>query len=85
MKNVINIFVWADLPFRIQRAIEVDNLSPNKAQENIQKIDKRRANYYNYHASEKWGRTENYHLSIKSSSIGIDNCVNCIIEFVKNA
>lgn len=84
MKNVINVFIWADLQFRIQRAIEIDNLSPNKAQENILKIDKRRANYYNYHASEKWGRAENYHLSIKSSEIGIDNCVDCIIEFVKH-
>ncbi len=85
MKNVINIFVWADVAFRIQRSIEIDQLSPNKAQENILKIDKRRANYYNYHASEKWGRAENYHLSIKSNAIGIDNCVDCIIEFVKHS
>lgn len=85
MKNVVNVFIWGDLPFRIKRAIEVENLSPNKAQENILKIDKRRANYYNYHASEKWGRAENYHLSLKSSYIGVDNCVDCIIEFLKHA
>ena len=85
MKNVINVFIWADVSFRIKRAIEVDHLSPVKAQENILKIDKRRANYYNYHASEKWGRAENYHLSIKSSAIGIDNCVDCIVEFLKHS
>lgn len=85
MKNVINVFIWADISFRIQRSIEIDQLASNKAQENILKIDKRRANYYNYHASEKWGRTENYHLSIKSSTIGIDACVDCIIEFLKHA
>lgn len=85
MDNVINVFVWADVDFRIKRAIEVDQLSANKARENLMKIDKRRANYYNYHASEKWGRAENYHLSIKSSAIGIDNCVECIIEFVNHS
>lgn len=85
MKNVINVFVWAELPFRIQRAIEIDQLSPTKAQENILKIDKRRANYYNYHASEKWGRAENYHLSLQSNTIGIDGCVECIADYIKHA
>lgn len=84
MKNVVNIFIWGDVPFRIQRAIEVDGLSPVKAQENLLKIDKRRANYYNYHASEKWGRVENYHLALKSSFIGIDNCVEVISEFINH-
>ena len=72
MENVVNIFIWADIKFRIERAIRIDGLSANKAEENIAKIDKRRANYYNYHASEKWGRAENYHFSIKSSYGGID-------------
>ena len=85
MPNVINVFIWADMPFRIERAIRIDGLSENKAQENIQKIDKRRANYYNYHASEKWGRAENYHLSVKSSYGGIDHAVKTICTYVENA
>lgn len=85
MPNVVNVFVWADMDFRIERSIRIDNLSPNKAEESILKIDKRRANYYNYHASEKWGRAENYHLSLKSSYIGIDNCVECIRLYVESS
>lgn len=85
LPNVINVFIWADMDFRIERAIRIDNLSPNKIEDNILKIDKRRANYYNYHASEKWGRAENYHLSLKSSYIGIDNCVDCIKLFVESS
>ena len=82
--NVVNIFIWADMKFRIERAIRIDNLSPNKAEENIAKIDKRRANYYNYHASEKWGRIENYQLALQSDAIGIDNCVDLIKLFVES-
>ncbi len=83
LENVINVFVWADMPFRVERAIRIDGLSENKTEENILKIDKRRANYYNYHASEKWGKVENYHLSIKSSYAGIDHAVACIVAFVE--
>lgn len=82
--NVVNIFIWADMKFRIERAIRYDNLSPNKAEEKIAKIDKRRANYYNYHASEKWGRIENYQLSLQSDAIGIDHCVDLIKLYVES-
>lgn len=81
--NVVNIFVWADLTSRVNRAIKCYDLAKAKAEENILKIDKRRANYYNYHANEKWGRAENYHLSIKSDYLGIENAVECIKMFVE--
>lgn len=83
LDNVVHIFVWADLENRKQRAINVYQMKPVKAEEEILKIDKRRANYYNYHANEKWGRAENYHLSIKSDYIGIDNSVDCILRFLE--
>ena len=83
--NVINVFIWADMPFRRERAIRIDGLPENKAEENILKIDKRRANYYNYHASEKWGRAENYHLSVKSSYAGIDHAVKVICTFIEGS
>lgn len=83
MDDVVNIFVWADIKFRIERAIRIDGLAENKAEDNILKIDKRRANYYNYHASEKWGRAENYHLSVNSSYTGIDHTVEIIRAFIE--
>lgn len=83
MPNVINIFIWADINFRIKRAIETENMQKDKAEDEITKIDKRRTNYYNYHASEKWGAAENYHLSIRSDFVGIDNCVECIKNYIE--
>lgn len=84
MKNVVNIFIMADMEFRKERAIRIDGLAENKAEETITKIDKRRANYYNYHSSEKWGRAENYHLAIKSSYGGIDHAVEVIRAFIED-
>lgn len=80
--NVTNVFIWADLKFRKERAVKHYNLPENKAEDEIIKNDKRRANYYNYHASEKWGKAENYHLSIRSDYVGIDHAVEMIAAYV---
>ena len=81
-QNVINVFIWGKLEARVKRAIEVYNMSPQKAAEQILKIDKRRANYYNYHANEKWGRADNYHLCIQSDFIGIDRTVDLLKDYI---
>ncbi len=81
--QVVHIFIWADLAFRKERAIHLYQLPESKAEEEILKTDKRRANYYNYHANEKWGRAENYHLCIKSDYVGIDNAVKLIADFLE--
>jgi cytidylate kinase len=81
-KELVNVFVCANIKDRVKRSISVYGLAEHKAEENILKIDKRRANYYNYHANEKWGRADNYHLSINTSYTGIDNAVECIKTFI---
>lgn len=81
-KNVVNIFIWASLDARVKRATSSYELPQNKAAEQILKIDKRRANYYNYHANEKWGRADNYHMSIQSDVLGIDGTVKTIKDFL---
>lgn len=84
MPNVVNVFIWADMEFRKKRSIELDHLPVDKAEEEIRRIDKRRANYYNYHANEKWGKAENYHISLRSDYIGIDNCMESIKYYIEH-
>ena len=81
-KNVVNIFIWAEIGSRVRRAIDQYQMPEHKAAEQILKIDKRRANYYNYHANEKWGRADNYQFCIQSDFLGIDGSVACLKEFV---
>ena len=83
LENVVNIFIWAETQARIKRAVGYYKLNPNKAEEEVAKVDKRRANYYNYHTNEKWGKAENYHLSLRSDYVGIDNSVDCIVRFLE--
>lgn len=83
-KDTVNIFIWSSMPFRIKRAIERDGVEPDKAEETITRMDKRRANYYNYHAIEKWGVVTNYHLAIQNDFRGVDKTVEVIKQFINS-
>jgi len=49
----------------------------------IEKMDKKRSEYYNYFSNKTWGVAESYHLCINSSVLGIDGTVDFISEFIK--
>lgn len=82
-KNVINVFLHADLQKRIQRISKRRNLTDAKARDLIIKTDKKRANYYNYYTSKKWGDASGYHLSLNTGVLGIDGAVHIIQAFVE--
>ena len=67
--NVTNVFIYAELPDRVKRCVEVYGDDPEEVRKKITTYDKARANYYNYHTCQKWGAYENYNLSINSSYI----------------
>ncbi len=81
--NLVNIFIYADMDFRIERAMRIDGMPPEKIESAILKIDKRRSNYHNFHTGEKWGRVENYSLCVNSARVGIDNAVQVIKTYVE--
>ena len=45
-------------------------------------IRERRSNYYNYYTGQKWGRLENFDLTVDSSKLGIDGTAEFIAQFV---
>lgn len=82
-KDVINIFIHAPLEDRIRRIASLHNLTDNKAKEMILKTDKKRASYYNYYSSNKWGESSNYDLCINSSLLGIDDTVAFLKQIIE--
>ena len=80
-KDLISVFIHAPLEARVKRAVECYGISPDKAEDVCLKNDKSRANFYNYYSDQKWGMCRTYSLSLDSSMLGIDGCVDQIIEF----
>ena len=79
--NAVHIFIHAPFESRVQRAIKYYSVAPNKAKV-ITKMDKKRANYYNFYTDKKWGTVESYDLTV-NSDIGVDECVSVIKNFIE--
>lgn len=82
-KDVVKVFIYADMDFRIKRAVETKDIKESKAEQVILKTDKSRANYYNFYSGKKWGLTESYDLCINRSSLTADQTVNVIDSYLK--
>ncbi len=79
--DVMNIFVHADLNDRIKLISKRMDITENKAKDLISKNDKQRSSYYNYYTSKKWGDSRSYDLTLNTSKISVDDCVDMIIDF----
>ena len=80
-KNVVNVFLKADMEHRIERAIE-RGAEPSRAQDIVKRRDKERASYYNYYATTTWGDVNNYDLCLDTGKVGYDGAVDMIIAYV---
>ena len=80
-RNVANVFVHADMEYRLDRAINLYGLPEKSARGIILRTDKQRANYYNFYTNKKWGSVDSYDFAIDSGSVGVDNTVALIKDF----
>ena len=82
--DTINFFLYSDIEHRIKRAVNYYGLEEKNARDLILKKDKKRAAYYNYYTGERWGELSNYHLSLDTDSIGIENCVDLLESYIRH-
>ena len=76
--DLLSLFISAPMDVRIERVAKRQNISSEKARQLIIKTDKRRASYYEYYSSRKWGSVESYHYCLDSSYLGLGRTVELI-------
>jgi cytidylate kinase len=79
----MNVFISANMNDRIKRISDIQQVTQKKAEDIIEKIDKKRAGYYNYYSNKVWGHAASYHLCINSSVLGADETETFIRQFIK--
>lgn len=82
-KDCINVFLQADGEARIARICGRTGCSRRDAESEMVRIDKRRANYYNYHTGGKWGRADRYHLALDTGLLGVEGTAKLIAHAVR--
>ena len=81
-KNVVSVFIHADMDARIRRIARIYDLTDAKAKEMIIKTDKKRASYYNYYTNKKWSNADSYELCLNSSELGIEGTAKVIEQYI---
>ncbi len=79
----LNVFLTANTPDRVQRVMDSEQLTAEKAREVVERIDKKRAAYYSYYSGKTWGAAASYHLCLNTSVLGIEGAAEYIGEFAR--
>ena len=80
----LRVFLHADLAFRAQRIVSLYGQRDQSPQQRLKEMDKRRAAYYRFYTDQKWGRSENYDLTLNTGRSGLDQCAAILTELYEN-
>lgn len=80
---LISLFILGDMDKKIERVKEIYELNDDDAKKFINKKDKKRKRYHNYHCQGKWGDSRLYDLSVNSSRLGIDKTVDILENYIR--
>lgn len=80
--NAVKFFIKADMKPRMERAVKLYNVDPQKAEDYVRKADKQRASYYNYYATADWGDVNNYDLCVDTGKLGIEGTVELLLNYL---
>lgn len=84
-RECLDVFICAPKADRIKRVAERLSLSPEEAEEMIEKKEKVRADFYNFFTFGEWGKSSDYDLCVNSSLLGIEGSAKFIIDFGRSA
>ena len=79
--ETLNVFIHADDLHRAVRLSEMTGVTnATELQKLMAKKDSSRRNYYEHYTRKKWGDSHNYDLTLDSGKLGVDLCVQMIVE-----
>lgn len=81
--NTVRIFLHADKDIRINNLVTYQGITKAQAEKEIDTEDSKRYEFHKYYTDEIWGMSNGYELCLDEGVLGIDGCVNMILEYLK--
>lgn len=81
--DVLNVFIHADKAYRMDRLQDESEEKIVDPERYLKEMDKKRASYVQFYTDIQWGVAKNYDITLDSSAIGIDKCVEIISSLYK--
>lgn len=85
--DYFSAFICANDEDRIKRILGYgdNHLSVEKARDLMERVDKKRAAFYNYYSNKTWGSASSYHVCVNSSVFGVEGTVSLLKEMAEKA
>ncbi len=80
--DVFDVFIHASMENRADRIVRLYGESEKKPEQRLADKDKKRKIYYKHYTDREWGDAKNYDMCLDSGRIGIDKCVDLIIDAI---
>lgn len=82
--DVYNVFLYSSMDKKIDRVTKYYGIDAEKAKNEINKVNKRRAKHYEYYTNQKWNDVSNYDLAVNVDTLGVENTALMIKKIVEN-
>lgn len=82
-EGLISIFVTGNFEDKVNHIMEYFKISRNEAISKINRHDKARKRYHNYHSDFKWGDSRYYDLCINSNKLELEETVKVLETYIK--
>ncbi|MCM1110726.1 MAG: cytidylate kinase-like family protein [Clostridium sp.] len=79
----VNIFVHASIEDRVSRITRRGDVPAEKARAHAEKINRMRADYYNFYTDKTWGAAESYDLTVNTSLLPMEDIVELVADYVR--
>lgn len=83
MPNKIDIFITADLNWRMEQVMRRHECTEEEALKIIHNAESQRASYYNYYTGKRWGDAASYDICVNASCMGIENTVSFLTDYIR--
>ena len=81
--DCLHAFIHANTEFRADRIVRLYGESEKSPEARLQEKDKRRRVNYQHYTGREWGMSQNYDICLDSNVIGIEKCVDIIVDLAK--
>lgn len=83
--DCLHAYIHADMHFREDRIVRLYGESEKSPAARLQEKDKRRRVNYQHYTGRSWGQAQNYDICLNSSTLGIEQCVNIIVDLAQKS
>lgn len=77
-EDSIHVFIHGNMEEKTQRIQQLYQKTEKEAVKLMREMDKKRAINYQYYTDKKWGSVQNYTMTLNSSVLGFEKCIELI-------